>query len=82
MASEKEDQSRRIAQRPDVNPIENLWKDSRAAVNRISPESLKVLPTFFLHGEVKNYKVCVCKVDRNVFIKAVINANGASVTYY
>lgn len=46
MASEKESKSPRMAQSPDLNPIENLWNYLKRAVLEKSLHNLKELELF------------------------------------
>ena len=71
------------SQSPDLNPIDNLWKDLRIAVHQHSPSNLTELEQIF-KGEWEKIPKSRCTKLMQTYprrIKAAIAAKGASTKY-
>uniref|UniRef100_A0AAZ3REB4 Tc1-like transposase DDE domain-containing protein n=1 Tax=Oncorhynchus tshawytscha TaxID=74940 RepID=A0AAZ3REB4_ONCTS len=54
------------SQSPDLNPIENLWKELKTAVHKCSPSNLTELKLFCKEEWGKNVSLLMCKTDRDI----------------
>ena len=71
------------SQSPDLNPIENLWKDLKIVVHRHSPSNLTVLERICREECEKIPKSRCAKLIQTYLrrLEAVIAAKGASTKY-
>ncbi|XP_071210367.1 uncharacterized protein [Salvelinus alpinus] len=71
------------SQSPDLNPIENLWRDLKIAVQRRSPSNLTELERICREewGKIPKYRCAKLVASYPRRLEAVIAAKGASTKY-
>uniref|UniRef100_A0AAZ3NQ26 Tc1-like transposase DDE domain-containing protein n=1 Tax=Oncorhynchus tshawytscha TaxID=74940 RepID=A0AAZ3NQ26_ONCTS len=62
------------SQSPDLNPIENLWKELKTAVHKCSPSNLTELELFCKEEWEKMFSLSMCKTDRDI-LQATYSCN-------
>jgi hypothetical protein len=70
-------------QRPDLNPIQHLWRDLKIAVQRCSPSNLTELERICREEwkELPKYRCTKLVASYSKRLEAVITAKGASTKY-
>ena len=69
------------SQSPDLNPIENLWRELKLRVAKRQPQNLKDLDRIFQRGVDQNPSQDLCKPAENKHLTSVLANRGFSTKY-